>query len=460
MPTSRVSSSATPLRGITIVVVGAGLAGLTAARTLSKRGADVHVVDARERVGGRVHTLRDGELGPFHAEAGGELVDEDHAAIRQLAAELGVPLVRVLRRGFGLALEVKGRVQIAPSQRAIWSELRRLLTPALQAFDAARRDWHSAIASELASRSVTELLSMAGAGPHLHDFAVALRGFFAADPAALSSLVLVEELLSGANPGTAAMYRFADGGSSLADALVRDADIVLHLRHEVRAIRQANGRVHVGLVGPDHRRAWLEADYAVVTAPVPIVLGWELSPPLPADQRRAFTMLSYGPATKVLMQFRSRWWRRTGRPNAFGTNLPIGAVWEAAEEQRDAAILTLLAGGTASAELQAIAKTEGSAGLVNRLRWLGRTREREPVAHVTSWDADRWALGGYAVFGPQFDPAMRPWLSRSFKHVLFAGEHTSEEWPGYMNGAVESGLRAAKELEGLEMLARLQARRA
>ena len=64
----------------------------------------------------------------------------------------------------------------------------------------------------------------------------------------------------------------------------------------------------------------------------------------------------------------------------------------------------------------------------------------------TAWEDDPWARGGYAVFGPSFDPYLRDWLRRPAGRVVFAGEHTSIKWEGFMNGAIESGLRAAAEI--------------
>ena len=65
------------------------------------------------------------------------------------------------------------------------------------------------------------------------------------------------------------------------------------------------------------------------------------------------------------------------------------------------------------------------------------------------WDSDPWVRGGYAYFDQTFDPLWRAWLSRPTGRIVFAGEHTSIKWQGYMNGAIETGLRAAAEIESL-----------
>jgi monoamine oxidase len=108
----------------------------------------------------------------------------------------------------------------------------------------------------------------------------------------------------------------------------------------------------------------------------------------------------------------------------------------------------LLAGGRASGALQEIVTSEGEAGVVRRLAWLGRPAPLV-ASYMAAWESDEWARGGYAVFGPDFDPSWRAWLSRPAGRVLFAGEHTSEQWQGYMNGAIESGRRAAAEVRTL-----------
>jgi monoamine oxidase len=157
--------------------------------------------------------------------------------------------------------------------------------------------------------------------------------------------------------------------------------------------------------------------------------------------------LRYGAATKTALQFRGSPWRQPGRPRAFGTPLPIGAVWDGNEEQAgDAGILTLLAGGGASASTRDILASGGPSQLIREMRWLP-LRKTELIAwSSTTWEHDPWSRGGYAFFDPGFPPASRGWLARPFGRVFFAGEHTSIRWQGYMNGAVETGLRAVEEV--------------
>lgn len=156
---------------------------------------------------------------------------------------------------------------------------------------------------------------------------------------------------------------------------------------------------------------------------------------------------STGRATRTLLQFTKRFWRAAGRARAFGSPLPFGAVWDANEEQRGrAGILSLLAGGSASDATQAIVAKHGTRGLADALDWLGSKESELLTSRQIVWEQDLFARGGYAYFDPGFDPGLRAWLSRPAGRLFFAGEHTSIKWQGYMNGAVESGLRAAAEV--------------
>jgi monoamine oxidase len=435
-----------PLR---VVVAGAGLAGLAAADALAREGAYVQVIEPRIRLGGRVWTIRDAPLSPFHAEAGGDLIDAEHTAIRALARELGLPLTRVLRTGFGLAVERHGRVRVHKSQQSQWQQVRRVLAREVKALETVDADWQSSVAHNLAGQSLAATLTARHASPDACAMAVALRGFYLADPDRLSTLVAVEQLLAGSDPGAAPMFRVKGGNDRLATALARRSRAGILLNHIVRGVTAAPSGVRVALHDAAGMLQQIDADYIVVTAPVSVVREWHFDPPLRDTQRRAFEALSYGRATKALLRFDHPWWRRRDRPRGFGTTLPVGAVWDAAEGQRGGAILTLLAGGIASAQLQALLAQPGPRGAVDHLRWLGRWRGAPPAVWSVTWESDPWARGGYAVFGPAFDPGWRFELARAHGRVVFAGEHTSRDWQGYMNGAIESGQRAAREVQML-----------
>jgi monoamine oxidase len=443
------------LRGVRVAVVGAGLAGLSAARELSRRGADVRVLEARDRIGGRVWTAREAPLAPFHGELGGELIDKDHAAIRRLCREFRLRLTPILLRGFGLAYGHSGRVVVRDSQRAAWRRFSKAFASRAKALDAVQREWTSSIAAAIARESIADVLERARVSNEVRAHATGLRNFWMADPDEISALVAATQTLDG-DPSKTAMYHLRGGNDQLIDGLARDVARPVQRRHVVRAIHTNQQTVRLSIEGPNGRVAVAQADFAVVAVPAALLAEIEISPALPHAQQEALASLDTGPATKALLRFPKPWWRRPGRPRAYGTNLAVGAVWDAAEDQRDAAILTVLAGGRASAGLQQIIARGGASGVQQQLGWMiegsARRSVSVPAMHVVSWEHDPWARGAYAYFSPRFDPALRPLLARAAGRVFFAGCHTSREYQGYMNGAVESGLRAAEEIVAASQL--------
>jgi monoamine oxidase len=241
------------------------------------------------------------------------------------------------------------------------------------------------------------------------------------------------------------LYRIEGGNDRLVDALLRAAGGRVLLGHSIRALANALDRVIITVTDPSGLTQQIEADSVVMTLPASTLRHVDIQPPLPDDQRRAIERLAYGCATKVLLQS-SRKLFDDRHARAFATDGCLGAFWDASEEQGDdASIVSFLAGGSASACLRDKAARGGQA-VLSDLCWLGADRAPVTAVHVGDWTDDPWAHGGYAFLDPGFNPSWRSLLARRAGRIVFAGEHTSERWQGYMNGAVESGQRAAREL--------------
>lgn len=431
-----------------MLVAGAGLAGLVAARDLLNSGADVTVVEARDRVGGRVWTVRDGFADRQWAEAGGDMIDDSQHEIRALAGELGLKTRPILRGGFGYARrDQSGRPRYGPgSARRGWERLAGRLADLVRRYRLADERWESPIVAALAKRSVAEWLDDVRADADLRAAAAGLRNFFLADPEELSVIALVDQFAS-ANEFPGAMHRIVGGNDRLSEALARALGDRVQLRTELVALSHRGREVRASLK-QGRGVAQMTCDYVVLALPASVLRRVPIMPALPAQQHEAIARLKYGRATKTLLQFSRRFWRHPRRPRAFGSDLSFGAVWDANEEQRGrAGILALLAGGSASEATQAIVAKDGMSGLANQLDWLGSSTAELIGSRQAVWESDEWARGGYACFDPGFDPSLRQWLARPFGRLFFAGEHTSFRWQGYMNGAVESGRRVAIEID-------------
>jgi monoamine oxidase len=433
------------LSGRRVAIVGAGLAGLTAARELRWRGAEPILFEARDRVGGRVWTCREFEDGR-HAELGADLIEEEQERVLELAKAVGCTPVRILRGGFGFhAAGDTGMSRYIPG----WEKLEKRLQPLVGAYNVAEQRWDTAIARRLASESVAAWLARVRATAIERKMLTGMRGFFLADPSELSLLMLVDQFATDGNPAESMMYRLREGNDALPTALAKMVRGAIHLQTTVLAMTGSSRSVRLTVADRRGRRSQVHADFAIVTAPASTLRDIEIRPPLPPRQREAVATLAYGRATRVLAQFDRRFWRAPMRRRAFGTDAETGAVWDGNEQQGGGGgILSLLAGGSASQGLQRLAARGGRA-LLRELAWLGSRGHTPRALKMFVWEKDPWARGGYAVFTAGFDPDLRAWLSRPHGRLVFAGEHTSIRSQGYMNGAVESGLRAVEEISVL-----------
>jgi monoamine oxidase len=447
----------TDLTGVSVLVAGGGLAGLCAARDLTAWGAKVTVIEARDHVGGRVLTARQGFVESQHAEAGGDMIDEAHHETHQLAKDLRLSLVRILKGGFAYARpRPDGTVRIVGrSVSQAWRRLADALSDIGQPYRLAEKRLESPIARELARHSVAQWLDDAHADEDMRATATGLRGFFLADPEELSLLELIDQFASSDDhdaPRIGKMYRVKGGNDQLATKLAEQLGDRVQCATELVAVSQRGQSVRATIKNA-RRSSQLMVDYLIFAMPATLLRRVPITPALPARQHEAISRLKYGRGTKTLLQFGRKFWRAPARPRAFGSPLPIGAVWEGNEEQRGrAGILSLLAGGSASDATADLIAKEGIGGLVRSLNWLGADEATMTGWRQFRWEADAWARGGYAVFDSTFDPSLRGWLAQPCGRLFFAGEHTSIAWQGYMEGAVESGRRAAAEIAATHRL--------
>ena len=169
------------MRGISVLVAGAGLAGLTAARELTKKGAAVTVIDARDRVGGRVFTFREPFLHGEHAEAGADLIDESQTEICTLIAAVGLRTAKILPGGFTSVRQDGARRRIGGKRG--WEDLAQAAAArsARVLRQRAAMGWRRRRIARASNRS-PQWLDRIRAPKALRDVAVGLRGFFLADP--------------------------------------------------------------------------------------------------------------------------------------------------------------------------------------------------------------------------------------------------------------------------------------
>jgi monoamine oxidase len=420
-------------RKAVVIVLGAGAAGLAAARVLRRAGAAVIVVEARARLGGRVDTRIDRVLG-VPVEHGAEFVHGRPASVIALAAEAGLRLRRVPDRHLALT---DGR--LAREGKAF--------RHAVDLLERGTRRGESVAA--LLSR-----LRRAGeaSAEELRFARGFVEGFYLADPRTASSAALARMERGLATIGEG-MFR-AEGGwaaalAPLSRSWEREAGS-LRLGTAVEVVRWRPGRVEVharGVAGG--RLPPIAGARAVVTFPVGVLRAGRVrfSPALPGIARAA-ARVEMGPVVKVILRFRDPPWD----PGTVFLHVPRALVpvfWTLAPLR--APILVGWVGGPRAARLSRLgAPATVQAALASAGRALRRSpgvlEERLEWAEVVDWARDPLALGGYAVFPVGAEDAPTE-LARAVADTLFfAGEATDPDFAGTVDGALRSGERAAREV--------------
>ncbi len=437
-----------------VVVIGAGLAGLIAAYELQQLGWRVTVLEARDRVGGRVVTLRQPFQQGQHAEGGGEYIDSLRVH----------PQMHHYARKFNLRLEPVNRI---PGQGVYYLQGQRLplSNPALgETFGAQtwRDDDRCWAALETLAQAMGDLNhpeSMADAAAldqvvlsrwidTLEQDPLArtlteqyLRGEYD-DPEWLSLLFLIQQaaLYDQVPDQRIEMYRIQGGNDRLPQAISAALSNPVQLGMPVTAIRQTPLGVSVS-----HGQGTVTADYVVVATPLPPLRSVQFEPALSPTLQRAIAELNYGSHVKVINQFEQRVWQtEQGLSGLTITDLPIGFVSEATNSQPGTAgILTAYVAGQYGRQLTAMTETDRRKTVLAQLEQIypGIQTQVSKTTDVV-WPQDPWVGGSYSAYGPGQLTAFWPEFQQPYGRLMFAGEHT-DRYIGYMEGAVRSGQRAA-----------------
>jgi len=450
--------------GQRVIVVGAGLAGLTAALNLRDTGWDVLVLEARSRVGGRVHTLHGGidgvALDPgLHAEAGGESIDEHHSEIQRLLRRFGIATERRPgstsdRVGQGRArreghtssfvdlLSLRGGAVYADYQR-VGDGLERLVDD--YGIDAEHPE-SADRAAELDGQSFAAWIDALELLPEAR-FVVeqANTSLYNAELRDLSLLFIVQQVAAtaGIPDAESETMRVAGGNASLPKAIAAELGPAVILDAPVTAVRRTAEMVAVMAGGKEYFGA-----HVLLASPPPALRNVDFEPALPPAIAAALAGLDLGGATKVVNQFHTPFWRAAGESGYSLTDLTYRVSWDAADSyDTDAGVLTTYTTANNGRTLAAL----GDDARIERVRAElaltfpeSRALLAGPAATM-AWSNEPYTGGGYALYKPGQVVAFWEPLRAGTDRIHFAGEHL-EAPAGYMESAVRSGVRAARRL--------------
>lgn len=449
-----------------VAIVGGGVAGLTAAWRLANAGHEVRLYEASKRTGGRMFTKRQFNEDGMFVELGAELIDTGHKHIRRLAKELHVPTQNLLRGEAGRDfIWLGGRLRTTPDVPAAFRPLGlKILADAdgiydkdLNFTDKARMLDGVSLAAYLRDRGQ-------GVEPWVIQFLIAAyEPELGASAQKQSCLNLIDFINPDTSEGFEVFgssdeaWRIQGGNDTLTTVLAQrlQGRIGVHLEHRLEHIAEKNGRLQLTFDTPAGRRT-IAQDRVILAMPFKVLRHvpgiYDL--PLTAAKKRCIREMGYGSNVKVFRSFNRRVWRDPvpgrdfiGNGSVFGEEPTFQNVWETSRGQRgNRGIITNLLGGRRgenySEAMMATYLDELDAAVP------GLKHAYDGRAAAMNWPKMPFNQGSYScpfvgqytwIYKESPKPAMDG-------RLVFAGEHTSTVSPGFMNGGVESGERAAEDV--------------
>jgi monoamine oxidase len=461
------ASRSGPKRTADVVVVGAGYAGLSAARQLVKAGKSVTVLEARDRVGGRVwnHDLPHGKV----SERGATFVGPTQDYVLALARELGVEKFPTydegddvyVADGTRMTYSDTGPFGAAPPDPKVASDVAHavLELDKLSASVSVGAPWAAPNAAEWDGQTLeTWLKANISTTPRFLELvAASTRAVFGAEPRELSLLFVLFYIASSgdaSHPGSfqrnfdtrggAQMWRLVGGSQIIGLKLARQLGSRVVLNSPVRRITQTG---HTVTVTSD--RLTVTAKQVIVAIAPALAARIDYEPILPFERDQLTQRYGQGCLTKVAAVYDKPFWRADKLTGfAVATGGPVSIAYDDSPPDGSPGILFGFVGGDYARRYAAMSPFARRQAVLDQYASFFGAKARKPVDYFdTNWSAQQWTRGcpvGIPSTGTLL--VYGPWLRRPVGRIHWAGTETSEYWNGYMDGAVRSGHRAAAEV--------------
>lgn len=446
-----------------VAVVGGGIAGLNATFRLAKARFPVTLYEGSDHTGGRIQTNRGGVAPDVYTELGGEFIDTAHEDMLGLADLFDLDLIdtqAASETGLKVAYYGGGRVRseaevidaFKPVAAAVDRDSDRLS-------DDITFDSHSDFDAGLDRTTLRDYFRRHVKTGFLYEILeAAYVNEFGLDLADQSALNFVETIGTDTSAGfqvygeSDQRYKIRGGNQQVVAALADAVDNHIELEHRLTVLTlRPGGEFHLTFDRPDAPDRTVAADTVVLCLPFTTLRDVELNVPLPPIKEKAIRELGYGTNAKLILGFQGRPWRDRGFGGDSYADQPYQSGWDSSREQDTRrGAYTIYPGGTKATDLRPGTSEDQAKRLLPgldrifpgvRKQWLGTSLR-------AYWPSNPFVKASYAAYRPGQWTGIRGTEGLPVGNLYFAGEHTSLDWQGFMNGGAESGRVVAERLIG------------
>ncbi|GAA6614275.1 FAD-dependent oxidoreductase [Scytonema sp. NUACC26] len=444
-----------------VLVVGAGIAGLVAAYRLSQAGVPVDIIEARNRVGGRIHTVQNVAGTSVPVDLGGEFIDTNHTSLRNLAKELGLEIVDL----YAIDSNLRSGISYFDGRIISEKEILQWLPPLVQKIE---RDLaaigkapinyrtKNQVAIKLDNISITQYLESAQIHPILKAILEkTYTGLYGQETRIQSSLNMLLFISTDTNSyeplgESDERYQIVGGNDRIIRSLAQVLKNSIELETELEAIAtQSDGRYRVSLRS-GIRSSERIYERILLALPFSTLRDISLNVDLPVLKKKAIAELGYGNNAKLITAYQERIWRTRYNSTGFvATDLNFQSIWEASHYQKGTSgILINFTGGQESLPLGLNSPEFQAQKLLFQLEnvfpGITSTYRGQPICAY--WRREPYTKGSYACYLVGQWTTIAGVEQQRVGNLFFAGEHCSPLFQGYMEGGCRTGEISAADI--------------
>jgi monoamine oxidase len=444
---------------VRIAIVGAGIAGLNTAYILHKAGIRAEIYEASSRAGGRMFSVAGAMGAGLVTEFGGEFIDSTHKDIFSLAKEFGLEVPDrkdPAKKSLSETFFFNGRKY---TERQVLEEF-KVIAPKIAA-DAASlgenyRFENPNQAAKLDNTSLEAYFSTLGVKGWLRELLeVAYVTEFGLELSEQSSINFLSMIGTDTTSGKFEIfgssderYKIKGGNESIPRELAKRLEGQLNLSHALESIKP-KGKGFTLTFTSDGAAKDVDADIVILTLPFSVLRSVDMRIELPPWKKKAIAELGYGTNAKVMAGVRDRVWNKQGYNGEVFTDENFQLAWDNSEMQPGAeGGITFFSGGKRGMDVgtKAAAENAGNFSAAYDKIFPGFNNSLNGNFRQMHWPSYKYSLGSYSCYKPGQWTSIHGAEGKPVGNLFFAGEHTSSEFQGFINGGAESGRRVAEQV--------------